>query len=264
MLLSHRGHSDVEGGRLSPGAGGTPSDGKEKPPRGYGSSEAAARWRRIMLLVIASTYLSTAGGGGGGGGRRGDRCLYCFLVALSFISYPPVVLAFLLAVTLHNFPEGLAVGVGFGTARRRQERDAAAAAAATATTAEATSSGGGGSGDEGNYFNGARSLAFGIALQNFPGARLSYASSAPLLLFTHCQTTDLPHSAILRLRTTLESLSQLAPFAAPAWSAEGLAVSMPLRREGMPVGRAFLLGQASGLVEPIGGLLGAYAVALME
>ena len=39
---------------------------------------------------------------------------------------------------------------------------------------------------------------------------------------------------------------------------------MPLRREGMPVGRAFLLGQASGLVEPIGGLLGAYAVALME
>ena len=183
MLLSHRGHSDVEGGRLSPGAGGTPSDGKEKPPRGYGSSEAAARWRRIMLLVIASTYLSTAGGGGGGGGGRGDRCLYCFLVALSFISYPPVVLAFLLAVTLHNFPEGLAVGVGFGTARRRQERDAAAAAAATATTAEATSSGGGGSGDEGNYFNGARSLAFGIALQNFPGARLSYASSAPLLLF---------------------------------------------------------------------------------
>ena len=101
---------------------------------------------------------------------------------MSFISYPPVVLAFLLAVTLHNFPEGLAVGVGFGTARRRQERDAAAAAAATATTAEATSSGGGGSGDEGNYFNGARSLAFGIALQNFPGARLSYASSAPLLL----------------------------------------------------------------------------------
>ena len=41
-------------------------------------------------------------------------------------------------------------------------------------------------------------------------------------------------------------------------------MSMPLRREGMPSGRAFLLGQASGLVEPLGGLLGAYAVVVAE
>ncbi|KAH8057250.1 zinc ion transmembrane transporter [Aureococcus anophagefferens] len=86
------------------------------------------------------------------------------------------------AITLHNFPEGLAVGVGFG---------GAAADLPGASRAKALN------------------LALGIGLQNFP---------------------------------------------------EGLAVSMPLRRSGMPASRAFLFGQLSGVVEPVGGVLGAALV----
>lgn len=91
-----------------------------------------------------------------------------------------------LAITLHNFPEGLAVGVAFG------------AVAAGIPSASLTS---------------ALALAIGIGLQNFP---------------------------------------------------EGMAVSMPLRGEGLSQRRAFLLGQASGLVEPIAGVLGALAVLTMR
>ncbi|NLW71526.1 MAG: ZIP family metal transporter [Chloroflexi bacterium] len=91
-----------------------------------------------------------------------------------------------LAITLHNIPEGLAVGVGFG------------AAAA--------------SGDSG-ALAGALALALGIGLQNFP---------------------------------------------------EGAAVSIPLRREGMSRWKAFLYGQASGLVEPLAAMIGAYAVLAVE
>jgi zinc transporter, ZIP family len=87
-----------------------------------------------------------------------------------------------LAITLHNFPEGLAVGVAFG---------AAAAGIPQATVA------------------GAIALAIGIAIQNFP---------------------------------------------------EGLAVSAPLRREGISARKSFLMGQASGMVEPIAGVIGAAAV----
>lgn len=87
-----------------------------------------------------------------------------------------------LAITLHNFPEGLAVGVAFG---------AAATGLTDATTASAVA------------------LAIGIGIQNFP---------------------------------------------------EGLAVSAPLRREGLSRGKAFMLGQASGMVEPLAGVLGAAAV----
>jgi len=90
-----------------------------------------------------------------------------------------------LAITLHNFPEGLAVGVAFG----------AAAAGLPAATV-----------------GGAVALAIGIGLQNFP---------------------------------------------------EGAAVSIPLRREGMSRTRAFGYGQASALVEPIGGVVGAVAVLYM-
>jgi zinc transporter, ZIP family len=88
-----------------------------------------------------------------------------------------------LAITLHNIPEGLAVGVAFG-----------AVAAGTGTSAT---------------FAGAVALAIGIGLQNFP---------------------------------------------------EGAAVSIPLRREGFSRKKAFLYGQASGIVEPIAGVLGALAV----
>jgi ZIP family zinc transporter len=91
-----------------------------------------------------------------------------------------------LAITLHNFPEGLAVGVAFG------------AVAAGVPSASLTS---------------ALALALGIGLQNFP---------------------------------------------------EGMAVSMPLRGEGISRRRAFMLGQASGIVEPIAGVLGALAVITIQ
>jgi zinc transporter, ZIP family len=87
-----------------------------------------------------------------------------------------------LAITMHNIPEGLAVGVAFG--------------AVSAKLSSAT-------------LGGAIALAIGIGLQNFP---------------------------------------------------EGTAVSMPLRREGMGRMKSFLLGQASGIVEPVAGVLGAMFV----
>lgn len=90
-----------------------------------------------------------------------------------------------LAITLHNIPEGLAVGVAFGAA--------ANSPAATLT--------------------GAIALALGIGLQNFP---------------------------------------------------EGAAVSVPLRREGLTRFKSFVYGQASGIVEPIAGVIGAFAVILMK
>jgi ZIP family zinc transporter len=88
-----------------------------------------------------------------------------------------------LAITLHNIPEGLAVGVAFG-----------AVASGIGTSASLA---------------GAIALAIGIGLQNFP---------------------------------------------------EGAAVSIPLRREGLSRTKSFLYGQSSGIVEPIAGVLGAYAV----
>lgn len=91
-----------------------------------------------------------------------------------------------LAITLHNIPEGLAVGVAFG---------AVAAGLPSAT------------------IGGAVALAIGIGLQNFP---------------------------------------------------EGTAVSMPLRREGMGPWKSFMLGQASGMVEPMAGVLGALFVLKMQ
>lgn len=90
------------------------------------------------------------------------------------------------AITLHNIPEGLAVGVAFG---------AVAAGLPSAT------------------MGGAIALAIGIGIQNFP---------------------------------------------------EGTAVSMPLRREGMSKGKSFMMGQASGMVEPIAGVFGAIFVMNMQ
>jgi ZIP family zinc transporter len=87
-----------------------------------------------------------------------------------------------LAITLHNIPEGLAVGVLFG--------------GVAAGIPEAT-------------ISGAVTLAIGIGLQNFP---------------------------------------------------EGIAVTMPLRRMGMSRTKSFLYGQSSALVEPVAGVLGAFAV----
>lgn len=91
-----------------------------------------------------------------------------------------------LAITLHNLPEGLAVGVAFG---------AVAAGLPSATIGAAIA------------------LAIGIGIQNFP---------------------------------------------------EGAAVSMPLRREGMGRWKCFLFGQASGIIEPIAGVIGAIFVLRMQ
>lgn len=91
-----------------------------------------------------------------------------------------------LAITLHNIPEGLAVGVAFGAVASGSSIGSASAAMI---------------------------LALGIALQNFP---------------------------------------------------EGAAVSIPLRREGFSRMKSFIYGQASGLVEPIAGVLGAIAVITMK
>ncbi len=89
-----------------------------------------------------------------------------------------------LAVSLHNFPEGLAVGVGFG---------AVAYGLPSASMA------------------GAIALALGIGIQNLP---------------------------------------------------EGAVVSIPLRREGLSRWKSFFWGQFSGMIEPIGGVLGALLVTL--
>lgn len=88
----------------------------------------------------------------------------------------------ILAITLHNIPEGLAVGVLFG--------------GVAAGIPEAT-------------IGGAVVLAIGIGLQNFP---------------------------------------------------EGIAVAMPLRRMGLSRRKSFFYGQASAIVEPIAGVVGALAV----
>lgn len=94
-----------------------------------------------------------------------------------------------LAITLHNIPEGLAVGVLFGAAASGVDPSGSATIA------------------------GAISLAIGIGIQNFP---------------------------------------------------EGVAVSMPLRREGISVGKSFWYGQLSGIVEPISAVIGAAAVLMIQ
>jgi len=83
----------------------------------------------------------------------------------------PKIWLFVIAITIHNFPEGMAVGIGFGG---------------------------------GDVTNGI-ALATGIGLQNAP---------------------------------------------------EGLAVAVALRGQGYSAGRAFWIASLTGLVEPVGGLLG--------
>ena len=97
------------------------------------------------------------------------------------------IIMLVLSITLHNTPEGLAVGVAFGVLPNGSH------------TLES--------------LMGAVTIAIGIGLQNFP---------------------------------------------------EGAAVSIPLRREGYSRRKSFLLGQASGLVEPIAGVIGAILVVYVE
>ncbi|MEQ6376938.1 ZIP family metal transporter [Bacillaceae bacterium S4-13-58] len=91
-----------------------------------------------------------------------------------------------LAITLHNIPEGLAIGIAFGAYQ---------------------------AGFESASLTGALALAIGIGIQNFP---------------------------------------------------EGVAVSMPLRRDGMSQKKAFQYGQFSGMVEPIAAVIGAFAVIFIQ
>ena len=97
------------------------------------------------------------------------------------------IILLILSITLHNIPEGLAVGVAFGALK--------------------------GGGYTTENLMGAISVAVGIGLQNFP---------------------------------------------------EGAAVSVPLRREGYSRKRSFLYGQASGMVEPVAGVVGALLVVYVE
>jgi ZIP family zinc transporter len=92
----------------------------------------------------------------------------------------------ILAITLHNIPEGLAVGVLFGAASL---------------------------GMENTSLIGAITLAIGIGIQNFP---------------------------------------------------EGIAVAMPLRRSGVSRLKSFWYGQLSAIVEPIAGVIGAFAVIYVQ
>ena len=96
------------------------------------------------------------------------------------------IILLVLSITIHNIPEGLAVGVAFGALQQGCSTES---------------------------LMGAVSVAVGIGLQNFP---------------------------------------------------EGAAVSVPLRREGWSRGRSFLVGQASALVEPVAGVLGAWLVMYVQ
>lgn len=97
------------------------------------------------------------------------------------------IILLVLSITLHNIPEGLAVGVAFGALKN------------TGFSLES--------------LMGAITIAIGIGLQNFP---------------------------------------------------EGAAVSLPLRREGYSRRKSFFYGQASGMVEPVAGVLGALLVVYVE
>ena len=96
------------------------------------------------------------------------------------------IILLVLSITLHNIPEGMAVGVAFGALQQGCSVEA---------------------------LMGAVSVAVGIGLQNFP---------------------------------------------------EGAAVSVPLRREGCSRGKSFLVGQASAMVEPVAGVLGAWLVLYVQ
>ncbi len=91
-----------------------------------------------------------------------------------------------LAITLHNIPEGMAIGVAFASAFLNIP---------------------------GSTYIAAFMLAVGIGLQNIP---------------------------------------------------EGMAISLPLRTEGMSRRKSFFYGQASGIVEPISGVIGAVLVTIVS
>ncbi|MBR4955333.1 MAG: ZIP family metal transporter [Clostridia bacterium] len=119
-----------------------------------------------VFVMLADIFLSRVSLRGGRGCKR----------SLMLVS----------AITLHNIPEGLAVGVAFGCAAM---------------------------GAEGASLLSAVMLALGIGLQNFP---------------------------------------------------EGVCAAVPMRNAGKSCAQSFLIGQSSGMVEPIAGVLGALAATKMQ
>ena len=128
---------------------------------------AVFMWCSDKIVLLSRNYADTHNG------KPDERFSRIFMLILS--------------ITLHNIPEGLAVGVAFGALGKAEN------------TSEA--------------LMGAITIALGIGLQNFP---------------------------------------------------EGAAVSIPLRREGYSRMKSFFFGQASGMVEPIAGVLGALMVVYIE
>ena len=112
-----------------------------------------------------------------------------------------------IAISLHNAPEGGAVGVAFG-GFTRNTNDETTGSSTTTSDLDCAAQGCAPK-SKGMTFSTAKSVAIGIGLQNFP---------------------------------------------------EGLAVALPLRREGCTLMTAFWWGQMSGLVEVFSGFIGAYLV----
>ena len=94
-------------------------------------------------------------------------------------------LMMIISITIHNIPEGLAIGLAFGSLERNDTQG----------------------------LLGAIALAVGIGIQNFP---------------------------------------------------EGAAISLPLMSSGLSKRKSFIIGQASALVEPVFGIIGALTVTLSK
>jgi ZIP family zinc transporter len=131
--------------------------------------ELSGPWVAVFGVVLGAFVLHLV--------DRSVPHFHPFLGAEGPSSKLPRVWLFVLAITIHNFPEGLAVGVSFGTG------DVAAGLV----------------------------IALAIGLQNMP---------------------------------------------------EGLAVALPLLREGYSRGKSLWYGTLTGLVEPVGGLLGVALVSI--
>jgi ZIP family zinc transporter len=78
-------------------------------------------------------------------------------------------------------------------------------------------------------------------------------------------STNWRRSVLLVLAITLHNIPEgLAVGIGLQNFPEGTAVSVPLRREGFSRRRAFWYGQMSGAVEPVAGVIGAFAVMTMQ
>ena len=108
-----------------------------------------------------------------------------------------------------------------------------------------------------------------VATLGFLIGALFLALSDWMLSRALCGTQSKNHrirrAALLVLSITLHNIPEgLAVGIGLQNFPEGAAVSLPLRREGASRKRSFLIGQASGVVEPIAGLSGALLVSRME